>query len=565
MSPPPASLPVETLGRALDALPDGLAFFDADWTIRYVNPAGACLLRRGVDELVGRNIWAALPELAGGLLHSFLLHARRSRTPLTWSGFYAPVGCRLEASAVVVDGLLQVSFRAAGLQQDDGPAGVDVPRHAAVEEDSERDRLRLLAEVSEAMIDTLDTGTSATRLADLAVTRLCDWAVVAVADEHGGVGEKAWAHRDPDRRADLDLYMAGRREDAGDDTAMVDALLTGQPVRVPMIHDEVVAPSLPTEEVRAAWRRLNATSCTVVPLRARGETFGALAMLNTGDRRPHTEMEIATAVEVARRGALALDNARLFGRQQAVAEKLQRSLLTDPPQPDDLELAVRYRPALMHMHVGGDWYDAFTQPDGATLAVIGDVVGHNVDAAAAMGQIRSILRGIAYDRPDTPACVLTRVDTVLSGLDVGTLATALVARIEQPEAQRHEGMRTLRWSSAGHLPPLLLRPDGTVRLLATPPERLLGTDDPGRRSNHQTVLCPGDTLLLYTDGLVEHGHTGLDDGIDRLSAVAAELHALPVDQFCDELLDRLLPCRGDDDVALLVVRCHPQSPLPPST
>src|SRR3954451_9001606 len=108
-----------------------------------------------------------------------------------------------------------------------------------------------------------------------------------------------------------------------------------------------------------------------------------------------------------------LDNARLHGQQLKVAETLQHSLLSPPPQPDHLQIAVRYRPAAVHQQVGGDWYDAFVQPNGATLLVIGDVVGHNVDAAAAMGQIRAFLRGIAYDRPETPAQVLTRVDGVL--------------------------------------------------------------------------------------------------------------------------------------------------------
>jgi serine phosphatase RsbU (regulator of sigma subunit) len=310
--------------------------------------------------------------------------------------------------------------------------------------------------------------------------------------------------------------------------------------------------------VRAAWRRLNTTSCTVVPLRARGTTFGALAMLNSGDRPAHTDAEIALAVEVARRGALALDNARLYGRQLAVAETLQRSLLTDPPQPDDLELRVRYQPASTHLHVGGDWHDVVLQPDGATVAVIGDVVGHDVDAAASMGQIRSMVRATAYGRSDSPAAVLDRVDTVLTGLHVGTLATALVARIEQPEEQRREGLRTLRWSSAGHLPPLLVHADGTVEVLATTPERLLGTGSPGPRSDHTAQLQPGDTVLLYTDGLVEHGRTALDEGIARLAGVLAELQHLPLEQLCDQLLERLLPCHADDDVALLAVRCHPQ-------
>ena len=549
-----APLPAGMLAHALDALPDGVLIFDAEWTVRYVNPAGATLLRRPVEVLLGRNLWVALPELGGSMFHSFLLHARGAAAPVTWSGFCPPAGGRLQATAVVTGDLLQVSFRSPEPVRE-GSAGVAGSAEGAGDApDGDRDRLRFLAEVSEAMIATLDTGESATRLAELVVGRLCDWAVVALAADSGDVGEEAWAHRDPARRQDLDTYMAERLRGTGDDAAMVDALLTGQPVRVPEIDQEMVAPSLPTEEVRQAWRRLNATSGTIVPLRARGVTFGALAMLNAGDRPPHSEMQIATAVEVARRGALSLDNARLYGRQQAVAEKLQRSLLTDPPHPESLELAVRYRPATTHMHIGGDWYDAF-QADDALLAVIGDVVGHDLDAAAAMGQIRSILRGLAYDRPDTPARVLARVDNVLTGLAVGTLATALVARIEQSPEQRREGLRTLRWSSAGHLPPLLVHPDGTVEVLTGHPERLLGTDDPGPRTDHEALLRPGDTVLLYTDGLVEHGHTGLDDGIAKLAAFLPGLRELSLEELCDRLLDGMLPSRADDDVALLAVRC----------
>jgi serine phosphatase RsbU (regulator of sigma subunit) len=267
-------------------------------------------------------------------------------------------------------------------------------------------------------------------------------------------------------------------------------------------------------------------------------------------------MEIATAVEVARRGGLALDNSRLYGRQLKVAETLQHSLLTPPPQPDHLQIVVRYRPAATYQQVGGDWYDAFPQPDGATLLVIGDVVGHNVDAAAAMGQLRSMLRAIAYDRPESPARVLARVDGVLTGLQVDTLATALVARIEQPPAQAAAGLRTLRWSSAGHLPPLLLRPDGRVQPLDSPPERLLGTDHTGPRTDHVVPLDPGATVVLYTDGIVEHGRRGIDEGIARLTAALEAVAHLPLDELCDQLLARLAAGRTDDDIALLAVRCH---------
>ena len=434
------------------------------------------------------------------------------------------------------------------------------PDNARASEVPEADRLRFLAEVSEVMIDTLDSGASATRLAELAASRLCDWAVVTLAGEGGRRGEQAWAHRDPAARPHLDTYMSGRLRNTGDDAAMVQALLSGQPVQLTSIDEAAIAPSLPTEAVRTAWRRLRSSSSTIVPLRARGETFGVLALVNCGDEPLHNPEQTALAVEVARRGALALDNARLFGRQLKVAETLQLSLLTAPPRPDDLELAVRYRPATTHMHVGGDWYDAFAQPDGALLTVIGDVVGHDVDAAAAMGQIRSMLRGIAYDRPETPAGILSRVDAALTGLQVDHLATALVARIEQSAEQRSTGLRTLRWSSAGHLPPLLVRADGTVRTLDSQPERLLGAGTAETRTNHKVKLHPGDTVLLYTDGLVEHRRTSLDDGVARLTAALADVRALPLEQLCDQLLQRLIPGRADDDVALLAVRAHPQAP-----
>lgn len=555
-----ALLGLAPLTAALEAMPEGVAVFDADWTIRYINPAGAALVERRASELVGRNIWVALPEVGGTIFHGFLLHARSIGTRVTWQGYYAPAGRWISATAVVVDDLLQVYFHDSSDQFTERP-DVAGPLEDAGDQraDADRDRLRFLAEVSEAMITTLDTGESAGQLAELAVRRLCDWAVVALVGEHGEPGEEAWAHRDPARRVDLDTYLRGRLRDAGDDAVMVDALLSGAPVQVTTIDEDLIQTSLPTDEVRAAWRRLDLSSCTIVPLRARGETFGALAMMNSGSRAPLTEMEIATAVEVARRGALALDNARLYGRQLKVAETLQLSMLSPPQQPDHVQIAVRYQPAASNVHVGGDWYDSFQQPDGATLLVIGDVVGHNVDAAAAMGQIRSILRGIAYDRTESPARVLRRVDQVLAGLQIGSMATALIARIEQTPEQARRGLRTLQWSSAGHLPPVLLRPDAGVQVLDTAPERLLGVNATETRSDHSAELRPGDTVVFYTDGLVEHGRTGIDEGVERLTHTLGELQGLPLEELCDQVLGRIVIGRTDDDIAVLAVRCHPQN------
>jgi serine phosphatase RsbU (regulator of sigma subunit) len=545
------------LAGAVRRLPDGVAIFDADWTICYANPAAARLLGARA-ELAHQNLWIALPELAGSMFHSFLLHARTVGSVVTWRGFYAPAGRWLSATAELVDDLLQVFFRES-TEHAEGPLPPNgIGSGPVLDDGDDLDRLRFLAEVSEALITTLDRGESAGQLAQLAVPRLADWSVVALVGDDGGPGEEAWAHSDASHRSDLDAYMSGRTRGNGNDSPLLNALLTGEPVQVPTIDAEMVAPSLPTDAVRAAWARLDTTSCTIVPLRARGETFGAIALMNAGGRPLQTEMEIATAVEVARRGALALDNARLYGRQLKVAETLQRSLLTPAPQPDHLQIEVRYRPASANALVGGDFYDAFAQPDGATLLVVGDVAGHSVEAAAAMSQLRGALRTLAYDRPDSPAQTLTRVDRVLTGLGFGTLATALVARIEQPEVAAQVGVRTLRWSSAGHLPPLLLRPDGSVRVLDSAPERLLGIDQPRPRTDQTTTLLPGDTVLLVTDGLIEHGRIDIDSGMDRLVGVLGELGGQPLDRLCDLLLDRILTDRADDDVALLAVRCHPE-------
>jgi PAS domain S-box-containing protein len=549
------------LATALDRLPSGVAVFDADWTLCYANPAAARLLGRTAEVLTGRNLWIALPALTGTDFHGFLLDARSTGTPVTWRGFHAPAGRWLSVTAEPVGHLLQIHVQEApdhGVEDPDSGLDAPVPGTGA-----DVERLRFLAEVSEAMSNNLDVGQAATALAEVVLPRLGDWAIVALIGEDGAGAEERWAHRDPTRRADLDTYMRGRIRGTGDDQAMLSALLSGEPVQVTTIDQQQVAPSLPTEEVRTAWQRLDLGSCTIVPLRARGNTFGVLALLNSADRPPHTGLEIGTAVEVARRGALALDNARLYGRQQRVAETLQRGLLTPPPQPDALQIAVRYRAASSHALVGGDFYDAFTPPDGATMVVIGDVVGHSVEAAAAMSQLRSTVRTLAYDHPDSPAQTLTRVDRVLTGLRFGTLATALLARIEQPPEQARAGLRTLRWASAGHPPPLLRHPDGTVQVLDSPPERLLGIDAPAVRTDHVTVLQPGATALLVTDGLIEHGRTGIDEGLTRLTEALTELGDLPLEELCDQLLDRIVTGRADDDIALLAVRCHPLVPAVP--
>ncbi|SEP23298.1 PP2C family protein-serine/threonine phosphatase [Trujillonella endophytica] len=406
----------------------------------------------------------------------------------------------------------------------------------------------------DALSGSLDVVEAAGQLAALVVPGLADWATVTVLGEDGSPDRSAVAHRDPGRLPDVRTYISRRVTAPRDQSSLTAALRSGEPVQLREIALDLGPDAQPDPEVRAAWRRLDPTSSLFVPLQARGTALGMLSLVNCGGREPHGAAEIAAAVAVARRAAPAVDNARLYERQLQVAETLQHSLLTPPVQPAGLAIAVRYRPASSHALVGGDWYDAFEQSDGATLLVIGDVVGHNVEAASAMAQLRSAVRTLAYDRPDSPARILDRVDRVLAGLHVGLLATALVARLEGPGP---DGGRALRWSSAGHLPPLLLHPDGRTGLLETPAERMLGTEEPARRTDHRTVVHPGDTVLLCTDGLVEAGRVGIDEGLARVAATVADLAGVGPGALCDRLLSRLVPDRAEDDVAVLAVRVLP--------
>ena len=237
--------------------------------------------------------------------------------------------------------------------------------------------------------------------------------------------------------------------------------------------------------------------------------------------------------------------------ERSMSEALQRSLLSTPPRPEGVEIAVRYRPAAAQAHVGGDWYDAFVLPDDSLTVVIGDVTGHDRQAATAMAQVRNLLRGVAYTLQQPPGAVLAVVDEAMDGLAVDVYATAFVAQVEPADGAGARA-RTLRWSNAGHPPPVLLGPDGVARLLELAPDPLLGMVARGR-ADHVAVLEPGTSLILYTDGLVERRGTPLRDSLEALTDDLSGCQALTAEGLCDRLLAGLED-DVEDDVALLVLR-----------
>jgi serine phosphatase RsbU (regulator of sigma subunit) len=267
--------------------------------------------------------------------------------------------------------------------------------------------------------------------------------------------------------------------------------------------------------------------------------------------------DLETLRQVAVQAGRAIERVHRQNQQAQLAEALQRSLLTDPPAIADATVVVRYVPAAEAARVGGDWYDTFLQRDGAAVVVIGDVVGHDTAAAAAMGQLRGLLRGIAHYSGAGPAEVLRGLDEAISDMHTDTLATAAVARFERADAEGR-GWTRLRWANAGHPPPLVLGPEGSVTVLGSSlGDLMLGVDPTVQRVESVMTVRPGSVVLLYSDGLVERRGSTLDEGTDRLVQNLRELAHRPLDDLCDALLSRLLHGTPEDDVALVAVRVDP--------
>ena len=292
-----------------------------------------------------------------------------------------------------------------------------------------------------------------------------------------------------------------------------------------------------------------------VPLRSGGALVG---VLNLHSRRagafdPWSEH---VAEVLARQAAGAVHDVELLRRSgaastthQRISQALQRDLLPVVPAVPGISCAARHLAAEHRAEVGGDWYDVFPLPDRAIGLAVGDVMGHDIAAASAMGQLRSVLRSYAYDS-DSPADVLDRLDRLAQGFDLA-LATAVYGTL----VLHADGAR-LRFSNAGHVPPLLRLPDGQVRQLVDGASWLIGVPSRlGPRSAASTELPPGATLLLYTDGLVERHRHHLDEGIDRLCRVlSGPLPDDAPDALCDRVLDAMADGGYVDDLALLALR-----------
>jgi serine phosphatase RsbU (regulator of sigma subunit) len=375
----------------------------------------------------------------------------------------------------------------------------------------------------------------------------CDGASVSVLHEHS-VSTLAATQR---RITDIDQaqYRHG-------DGPCVAAMRDHQAVSVEDYRSERRWPGVAAQASAAGIR----SSLSLPLVSSRGQTVGGLNLY--GDNRAAFGAASRRSAEVfARQATLLLTQLQLLHNERAarareyeVAATLQRSLLPTLPVLPGITSAARYLVSAEQAQVGGDWYDLFALPDGAIGIAIGDVMGHDLAAAAAMGQLRSVLRSYAYEG-SSPSVVLDRLDRLVQGFEMAQVATAVFGRLLRDEA----GV-TLRFANAGHLPPILRHRDGSVHRIQRGTSTLIGVLEPGNRPHNEATLTlpEGSLLLLYTDGLVETREREYDTGVDELCAALTALdpHAGP-EQACETLIGALVGDHQEDDIALLAVRIDP--------
>ncbi|HYZ08671.1 MAG TPA: SpoIIE family protein phosphatase [Pseudonocardiaceae bacterium] len=416
-----------------------------------------------------------------------------------------------------------------------------------------RNDLRLLTDATTWMTESRNVADAADRLTQSVVPALADYCCVDLLDEVSGRADRVAAyHRNPGQVAALYELADRISPRVGGPDSISQVLTSGEPLLMSDLLEGPERSASPDPDAVRLHRQLRPRSVLRVPLRARGEVLGVLTLCSEEPYgRRYRQRDLHLAVDLASKAALAIDNTRAYARMREAAETLQLSLLPAVRPVDGVCAASRYLPGTHGARVGGDWYDLLELPDGATAMAVGDVVGHDLRAAAAMGQLRGLLRSYAWEglRSGT---VLDRCDQLVQGLEMAAMATAVYARLEP---SRNGEPRQLTYSNAGHPPPLLRRPGGPPEFLDANLSPLLGAIAGPGRTEARVSCPPGSLLLLYTDGLTDLPGEDAERRQQRLYEVVAGMgDDANVEELCDRVLAGLVPGSSPyDDVALLAV------------
>jgi serine phosphatase RsbU (regulator of sigma subunit) len=364
------------------------------------------------------------------------------------------------------------------------------------------------------------------------------------------------AHSDPSKVELAVEYQQRWPVDPSAPTGVPNVLRTGEPELYPVISDEMLEEGVDHPEQLEAIRSLGMRSAMIVPMEARGRRLGAVTLVTSESGRSFGDRDLALAQGLATRCAMAIDNARLYGERSHIARTLQESLLPpELPQPQGLEIAARFRAAGEAYEVGGDFYDVFPTGTGGWAAVIGDVCGKGPEAAAVTALARYTLRATAMRERSPARILLTLNEAMLRQRTDRRFCTVLYASIEVGD-----GGTELRFANGGHPLPLVIRADGTVREVGEPGTLLGILPDPDL-GDEEVTLEPGDSIVLYTDGVTDAAAPEVIRDPEELARLVSGREAGSADEIADELLRLAV---GDtnaseprDDIAIMVVRVLP--------
>src|SRR5215217_3902593 len=442
--------------------------------------------------------------------------------------------------------------------------------HDVTERKRTEEAQRFLAEVGATLASSLDYRTTLASVARLAVPYLADWCVVDVLKEEDGSLERlVVAHKDPKKVALVHELQERYPSDQDAPRGVAQVLRTGRSELVSEIPESLIEEAARNAEHREILRRLGLKSYMVVPLVARGRTLGAITLVSAESGRRYGQAELQLAEDLTRRAALAVDNARLYRGRIQVARTLQEGLLPSRlPEVPGVEVGLRYLSA-GEMDVGGDFYDLFdtrmadhsgpSEPSSLWGVVIGDVSGKGAEAAAVLALARYTIRTVAT-RESHPSAVLDGLNEAMlrqrSEHDRYKFCTVAYAKLETNERNTEHGAK-VTVCCGGHLPPFLLKADGSIYKIGQP-GRVLGVFDDANLTEQEAHLASGDALVLYTDGVVEaRSPEGIFFGEERLMTILRSSLALDASTMASRIEGAVLNFQEQaprDDIAILVLR-----------
>jgi PAS domain S-box-containing protein len=414
------------------------------------------------------------------------------------------------------------------------------------------ERMAFLADASMILGTSLDSRKTLAKVAGLVVPRMADWCSIDLLEADGSIRSEAVHHAEPDKMALAREYQRRYPARAGDPTGVPLAIDTRKPLIYPEITDEMLEQGIADPEQRGMLRDIGIRSAMIVPLEARGRAFGAITFAFAESGRTFGQEDLDQALELARRAATAIDNARLYEERSHIAKTLQKTLLPRRlPEIPGVEVATFYQPAGVTTEVGGDFYDVFETGEQVWGVVVGDVCGKGVEAAALTGMARHTLRASAL-RQSSPRGALSDLNQVMLREDGERFCTVALGRIEANGA----GVR-LTVACGGHPSPLVLRGSGGIETVGTTGS-LLGVFEDVEIANREIQLVPGDLAVFFTDGLFDPRHPAAlgEAGVRSLVAGCAGLSA-------QETVERIGEAVADpggqapDDVCILAIRVAP--------